>query len=175
MYRIVADHMIIFYSTFMLIPTSAQRKGRMLLLVLLVATVLVQLCLYEAVPELQDFEDPIKQGIFSVPYLADFAIFNICDLIQFTISGVMQASLLIWTLAARSARDLVIDIDRCCQLDDDGSFKQTAERLIDNFEGCVSSIEQSTKAKRYVTFAMTASCIVIGGALTLDYLDEKQR
>lgn len=173
-YRIIADQMIVFYSTFMLLPASSEKKSRILLMLALLAGAIVQLCLFETMSELEDLQTPIKQLIFSVSKLSDFAIFNVGELIQFAVSGMMLGTLLVWKLAARDTTGFINDLSAISKLVDNKTFVNRASYLIIEYSSCVESIKQSKNAKKYVTLAMVISTLVIGGALSLDYLEAQQ-
>lgn len=173
-YRLIADHLIFFYITFMFTPVSTSRKTRLLIVLTIAAGLFLQCVLYEVMPELDDLTASAKQLIFSVPSFKDFTIFNITSLIQYAISALLLSSLLAWRLGSIDQNTLAERIDELATTKAKVDFSAEVRRLISDYKPFAEAVEQNTKLSKWINVGMIGGAVMSIGIFVLDYLEKGQ-
>lgn len=168
-YRLVADHLIFFYATFMLMPPSAPRKSRILVLLMIVVGVFAQMLLYEQFPDLEEWTAILKQWVFMPKASKDYAIFNIVALIQFFISAVLLSALLAWRLAAVDDQSFIERIKELTKSQLKLDWKKETERLVGDYKDYSAGVAQTKKYSKLMDYIMVAGVVMTIGIFALDY------
>lgn len=170
-YRLVADHLIVFYSTFMLMPSSAPRKSRVLILMVLMAALFAQLLLYEQFPEFEDWTMTLKLLVFSAKAFKDYAVYNMACLIQFFNVAVFLSTLLAWRLAAVNEEGFVDRVNKLVKSPHNVDWRKETQSLTDEYKSFGEGIAQNKKYSKLIDFALVGGVLMTLGIFVLDYLE----
>lgn len=172
-FRLVADHMIYFYSTFVLMPPSATRNSRLLAMMAIGSGLFAQMLLYEQFEDLEKWTENLKKLIFSWDLFRDYAIFNVAALIQFMISAVLLGVLLSWRLAQVDEHSLANRINSLVKATTQLNWQEETAKLVKDYRSYADGVERNKKFSKYFNFALVAGVIMTIGIFVIDYRERQ--
>lgn len=157
-YRLLADALIIVYSTIALLPANAPRKARLLVMLLILALFASQVSLFDVYPELDPLKHFLQSEVLASPLFSGWAVFNVCELLGYLMSALMASLAVYFRLNALDQTTLAEEVRQLSEEKNDGRFKARLAAISGEYTSMVEGLSQKQRFAKVFGLLLVAVC-----------------